>query len=181
MPLKHCLVQPDDRTSLTMVHRILNDAGREMAENEGLFHWAREYPLERLILDSSERDVVLVSIDDTDIPVATYQLHIGVTDRSDGAPWAQIDKFATHPSRTGEGIGTRVLKDIRQNCERVGAAAITLDVYAESSRAIRFYERNGFAKVRLTRTKRFQVWNMQVSVGHQEVTFGSASSGDHST
>jgi len=68
---------------------------------------------------------------------------IGATAR--GAK-AHIRGMAVVPPSQGGGVGDRLLKAIERELTGAGCSRVTLDTTAPLTRAIRFYERNGYVR-----------------------------------
>lgn len=161
MSIAHVQVSANDTHSLHLARQIISAAGETMVRTQGLEHWAAPYSMENITRDASDKRLYLAYLDDSEEPIATYQLGLESEPRSDGQRWIQIEKFATSPERTGQGIGTAVLNEIQIKCTNSGILGIFLNVYTESHEAIRFYEANGFSKIQRRPTRRFEVWEME--------------------
>lgn len=55
-----------------------------------------------------------------------------------------LEHFATHPKARGKGIGSKIIKEITENCERVIFLEVEPPVSEVNRKRISFYERNGF-------------------------------------
>jgi GNAT superfamily N-acetyltransferase len=60
-----------------------------------------------------------------------------------GGPFALLDEFYLYPEYRGRGVGTQVLRYIKQNTAKLGLSALRLEVDRES-RVRGLYERAGF-------------------------------------
>ena len=58
-----------------------------------------------------------------------------------------LSQLYTCPSRTGEGLGTRLMEWALAHARAGGHDAIQLSVWSENFSAQRFYQRHGFAKI----------------------------------
>src|SRR5262249_48797032 len=54
--------------------------------------------------------------------------------------------MAVVPSSQGCGVSSRLLESIENELRRAGCSVVTLDTTAPLTRAIRFYERNGYVR-----------------------------------
>lgn len=63
-----------------------------------------------------------------------------------GGKVAILEDMIVHPSRQGEGIGTKLLAEAIEWAQQQGCLRITLLTDNDNEQAIRFYRRQGFAK-----------------------------------
>ncbi len=69
-------------------------------------------------------------------------------------PTIELSKFYTHAAAHGRGVAAELMTASLEVAAAGGAASVWLGVNAENARAIRFYEKQGFARVG---TKRFRL------------------------
>ncbi|MDD4185170.1 MAG: N-acetyltransferase [Candidatus Methanomethylophilaceae archaeon] len=84
----------------------------------------------------------LVAVDLFDEPMG----YISAVRLKDG--WARIMMLAVDEGNRGNGIGSELLSRFKFEAVRSGINAITLEVKKDNEKAIRFYEKNGFRKIR---------------------------------
>ena len=58
--------------------------------------------------------------------------------------FAFLDEFYVAPSHQGQGVGTRALDFVAEQCRALGIAALRLEVERANTRAQAFYRRGGF-------------------------------------
>ncbi len=148
-------VTPENVSGLEQIYHILKACGEDMYENQGLVHWKSPYPIAAIRADAAEKEVYLVF--DEEKPAATYQLLYegnAVT----------LTKFAVRPEKAGFGTGSQVLRNIARQAAEKQIKRICIDVYDKSIKAIRFYEKNGFVKAGVAKTRRFNVIRMEKAV-----------------
>ena len=59
----------------------------------------------------------------------------------------ELQKIYVLPQHHGEGIGTALLKKVKNLAGEIDPDYIWLDTYKSNDKAIRLYERNGFQKM----------------------------------
>lgn len=59
----------------------------------------------------------------------------------------ELQRIYVEPQAIGQGIGSQILEASIQEARRVGQKTIWLGVWDENTKAIRFYERQGFSKI----------------------------------
>lgn len=62
-------------------------------------------------------------------------------------PAVELSKCYVHPGHHGGGLAARLMAESVAHGARTGAASVWLGVNNENARAIRFYQKSGFAKV----------------------------------
>ncbi len=85
----------------------------------------------------------IVAVDYFDRPVG----YISAVMLRDG--WARIMMLAVKKESQSKGAGSDLLNRFRTEALRSNLKAITLEVKKDNERAIRFYERNGFRRIRV--------------------------------
>lgn len=64
---------------------------------------------------------------------------------------ADVMTIAVAPERQGQGLGTRLLRDLMTTARAGGAAYLMLEVRADNAAAQHLYERHGFSVLRVRR------------------------------
>jgi len=90
------------------------------------------------------RDILLPREDVTVALVAGQPVGVMAMHRAEDISW--ISQLYVHPSHAGQGIGSRLLARALDTAAR----PIRLYTFQQNAGARRFYERNGFAPLRLT-------------------------------
>jgi ribosomal protein S18 acetylase RimI-like enzyme len=62
-------------------------------------------------------------------------------------PAWELRRLYVEPDLKGSGLASQLMAEVFEGAGRAGAAAVWLGVWERNPRAIRFYERNGFAAV----------------------------------
>ena len=60
---------------------------------------------------------------------------------------AHVHRLVVKESHRGQGIGTRLIREVAEFAERLSIARLTLKVARDNSRAIEFYHRLGFSQI----------------------------------
>ncbi len=145
------------------VYEILQQCGQYMYKKEGLVHWLKPYPIEKIKEDVKTKSVFIVK--ENGCVVATFTLSdMKSIYFNDDDKFIYLSKFAVLPSKSGQGIGTSSIKYIEQFAKDNNFLGIRLDVYNKSVRAINFYLKNGFIKLFEAPTKHFKVVCMEKRV-----------------
>lgn len=76
---------------------------------------------------------------------------VGYAGLDHGGEVADVMTIATAPRAQGEGVGRLLLDLLLDRAERRGASAVLLEVRADNTRAVRLYERAGFAQISVRR------------------------------
>ena len=139
--------RPDDAVA---VHALLAAAGEALGR-QGFRNWLTFYPLDRILRDIEDRDV-FVAKDRSEL-AATFTLGREAIPSYVPEPWPvpalealYLNRLAVHPSRQGEGLGSRCMARIAEHCRVAGAAAVRCDVLAANRVLCAFYERHGYVE-----------------------------------
>lgn len=98
-------------------------------------------PVIQGVIDRSPRALVLIAFSD-DGTAAGFAAVEPLADRD--VPTAQVSYFGVRPRSWGQGIGKRLLQELRRRLAATGYARAELSVYADNPRAIALYERLGW-------------------------------------
>ncbi len=122
------VVEPVRNTDLDPVVRLAVKTLRETYDPEWLAHHLRR-----------GRETFLVARDVPTDQVVGFAL----AERREPLE-GHVLALAVDPAHQGEGIGTALLGNVREEMARRGAYRLTLDVRADDPRAQEFYTRHGF-------------------------------------
>jgi ribosomal protein S18 acetylase RimI-like enzyme len=165
-------VNPAEDDQIARIFEILKACGEFMDQTQGLVHWKIPYPQEFIKKDCQDWEVFLARDLDIDQYIHTFQLRISqfstsipstaeVDENSNAISIATINKFATLPAYSGQGIGKQSMDFIENSCRSRGILKLCLDVYSKSERAIQFYKNRGFTIVGSKPTRHFTVYLME--------------------
>lgn len=152
--VEYIFVKTSDKELINAVYRILFRCGFNMAK-EFLFHWIPPYSKRAIRRDCGTKQVVIVKDNQRNEYTSTFQMQI-VNEKC-----LYASKIATDPKFEGYGIGKTNMHFIESFAKDNGCESIRLDVYVKSSRAVRFYERNGFSIVGTKCSIRFKEFIME--------------------
>ena len=134
------------------VYNNIKKCADEMA-SQGLEHWIPYYPKEKIREDIQINKVYLVQL--KEMVIGNFILMFDFEERK-----IQVGKLAIIPEYAGKGIGSECLRFIEQYAKINNLKAIELDVYEKSTKAIKFYEKNGYKIIGDKATRRFRVKKM---------------------
>lgn len=153
-------IKDADDQLYTEVLRILHKSGQSMFLNEGLSHWLKPYPLEKLKEDISDKAVFLAM--QSNEVLGTFMLTKNKTQFfKDEDNYIYLSKFAVAPNHSKKGLGTQCLDFIEDWAKKHNYIGVRLDVYEKSIPAINFYKKNNFQVVSTGKTTNFNVICMQ--------------------
>lgn len=151
--VEYIFVKTSDKELINAVYRILLRCGFNMAK-KFLFHWIPPYSKRAIRRDCGTKQVVIVKDSQRQEYTSTFQMHLA------GGKCLYTSKIATDPKFEGRGIGKANMLYIESFAKDNGCENIRLEVYVKSSRAVQFYERNGFSIVGTKRSIRFKEYIM---------------------
>ena len=105
---------------------------------QGLFHWLKPYSKNAIKHDCETKQVVLVKDKNTGMYTSTFQMYVNEANH------LYVRKIATCPKMEGRGIGKKNMLYMEAYAKMKCCPKLCLSVYKKSSRAISFYEKNGF-------------------------------------
>jgi ribosomal protein S18 acetylase RimI-like enzyme len=144
--LVHRPARPEDAAN---IHALLAAAGEALAR-QGFRNWLSPYPIDRLLSDIADGEVVVV--EDRSELAATFTLGREAMPPYVPEPWPvaiealYLNRLAVHPSRQREGLGSWCLARIAEHCRTLGVAAVRCDVLADNLQLCAFYERHGYVE-----------------------------------
>jgi ribosomal protein S18 acetylase RimI-like enzyme len=92
---------------------------------------------------SAAHGIFVVAVDDADA-LAGY----GLVFTRRGSPSARVYSLAIARSARGQGLGTRLLRDLEKRSRKAGASRAHLEVARDNRGAIALYEKLGYTRVR---------------------------------
>lgn len=151
---EYILVKSSDKEYVNEIYKILFRCGMHMLK-QGLFHWVRPYSKNAIKHDCETKQVVLVKDRDTGMHTSTFQMYVNEDNN------LYVRKIATTPNAEGKGIGRKNMQYMEDYAKKCGCNKLCLDVYKKSSRAICFYEKNGFKIIGERKARLFSEFVME--------------------
>ncbi len=114
-----------------------------IADETNLSHWSAQSYLEEI---KNETSIMLRLVNEANQTVGFVvgRVILGMTE---SILEAEIYNIAVKESEHGRGRGQMLFDAFRRSCLEMGASNIWLEVRESNSKAISFYERNGFERV----------------------------------
>ena len=97
--------------------------------------------------DPAHRHCLAVAADGSLAGFCKLRFPSGYAEYSDAFRSLALQQLYTHPARTGQGVGARLMDWALGQARALDADAVQLSVWAENFAAQRFYARYGFAKI----------------------------------
>lgn len=142
-------VSPFSFRKLAQVERLLYEAGRYLAEKEGLHHWDNSHFKTAMIVCLCVLKYKVFLVYDGSNPVATIQ-----TKESGDHFFAQ--KLAVRTDRFGHGTGSFCMRFVERQAKECGYRSIRHVVYDKNEKAIEFHKSQGYAVVGKTETLKYK-------------------------
>ena len=133
--------------------RIVYQCGKNMARQEGLYHWDTSFFLIFCIVMYAACRWQLYIAFIQKRPVATFQTQII------GQSF-HFQKLAVTPQLEHRGIGAICLQKMETIAKALNCRDIRLEVYDKSEGAISFYEKNGYSRLGVIYTRKYREYQM---------------------
>lgn len=150
-------------TDADQIYNLLKLVGQEMLEKDNLLHWAKAYPLKRIIehIDMAE---MYVMKNDSKIIGSFVLTEDSSYFKYDKNSFIYLSKLAINPNHQRMGFGKKIMKNVEAVANFLNKKGIRLDVYNQSSKAIAFYQQNDFRIVDEASTFNFKVICMEKKI-----------------
>lgn len=132
-----------------VAHAILAACGQALAA-QGYHNWDPPYPLERMRVEATSREIYLVT--DGDEPVATYTVTTTMPHPYPPAIFAPgvralyLNRLAVIPSRWRGGLGKRCMDDVEARARDLGCPVVRFDAFRDNDAVLAFYRRLGYVE-----------------------------------
>ena len=126
-----------------------NAFGHLFRSKEELFEYL-EFTYEPIKLAKSirkENNVYLLAFSEGEpVGFSKIKKH-SLNDQIEAGAQIELQKIYVLPEHHGKGVGTALLKEVKNLAKEISPDYIWLDTYISNEKAIRFYEKNGFRKM----------------------------------
>jgi GNAT superfamily N-acetyltransferase len=156
-------IRQADEADLPAVTRILHDCVAAM-QRDGIDQWDDVYPTDgHLRGDIRERSMYVASTPTGEI-VGTVVLNEQENPEYSAVPWTSrvrplvVHRVMVAPDHQGQGIAEALMTFAEQHAREAGYASIRLDAFTLNPRALRLYERLGYAARGTIRLRKGMFW-----------------------
>lgn len=140
---------PDD---LDEIAEFIIDA-TEKLKNSGINQWDDIYPVQEDFNEDINNNQLYVGMRNNDIAVV-FTLNKEFDEQYANGKWKEpqkefyvIHRLCVNPKFQKQGIAGKTMKFIDEECKRLGAEAVRLDVYCKNPHAISLYKKCGYQQV----------------------------------
>lgn len=137
------LAAADDREAVMAITRQVNDL--HVSWRPDIFRQAENlYPEEYFLEDIRNKALYVARLDGALVGYVCFHIWETNSDASVPSKVLDIDDITVDAKYRHQGIGQRIMADIREIAGERGCNDIQLSVYPQNENAVRFYEKCGF-------------------------------------